>query len=47
MGGIDLIGQIIVTVPQAKQLIAQAILQLPEVKHALQHGQVVLKRLLH
>jgi hypothetical protein len=38
-----LIGQIIVTVPQAKQLIAQAILQLPEVKHALEHGQVVLK----
>jgi len=43
MGGIDLIGQIIVTVPQAKHLIAQAILQLPEVKHALQQGQVVLK----
>lgn len=38
-----MIGQIIVTVPQAKQLIAQAILQLPEVKHALKHGQVVLK----
>ena len=43
MGGIDLIGQIIVTVPQAKQLIAQAILQLPEVKRALEQGKVVLK----
>ncbi len=43
IGVIKLIGQIIVTVPQAKQLIAQAILQLPEVRQALEHGQVVLK----
>lgn len=38
-----MIGQIVVTVPQAKQLIAQAVLQLPEVRRALKHGQVVLK----
>lgn len=38
-----MIGQIVITVPQAKRLIAQAVLRLPEVERALKAGRVVLK----
>ena len=38
-----MVGQIVVTVPQAKRLIAQAVLQLPEVQTAMKSGRIVLK----
>lgn len=38
-----MIGQITITVPQAKQLIALAVLELPEVQAALNQGKVILK----
>lgn len=38
-----MIGQITITVPQAKELIALAVLELPEVKAAQNKGKVILK----
>lgn len=38
-----MIGQITITIPQAKKLIALAVLELPEVKAARTHGKVILK----
>lgn len=38
-----MLGEIIITVPQAKRLIAAAVLRLPQFEHALKHGKIVLK----